>query len=198
MAKQERVIVPLTEEDEAELQRLLARKYPRARVGGPSVISRKLVDQIEQVLSVGVHMETASAFCGISRTLFQSWLRTGRRLERDLEKGKIDPHTLDEQGYLLLEFLSTVERSIASVVIRKAARIEKAGAGDEAVGRNPVWQADAWWLERTHPQHYGFKREPDGPGEGQSTGFRQVSIQPQRPQQKQLSDGNGNGSEPSD
>lgn len=93
---------------------------------------KKVVDGI----SAGLPYDTACALAGISYQTFLNWMRKGEQ----------------EQTGNFFEFFEEVKKaeSIAEAVHIK--NIKKAGNGG-------IWQADAWMLERRHPEKWGRREQ---------------------------------------
>lgn len=60
----------------------------------------------------------------------------------------IDQKTYERWSKQHVDFADAIEKAQSSMKARKLARIEKAG-------REGTWQADAWALERKHPEEFG-------------------------------------------
>lgn len=72
----------------------------------------------------------------------------GLTMEQCAKRGGIHYDTFNEWRKSKAEFSEAIEKAEAEAVTRKLARIDKAG-------KEGHWQADAWWLERRHPQEWG-------------------------------------------
>lgn len=75
-------------------------------------------------------------------------IMAGLSLARAADVGGISYDTLNEWRKTKPQFSDALKKAESDAVARKLARIDKAG-------REGHWQADAWWLERRHPQEWG-------------------------------------------
>lgn len=124
--------------------------------GRPTRLSGELIRRVAEVIRAGNYIETACAMLGISKTTYYKWLR-------DAAKGA---------GGLVSEFAHAIEKASAEAESAALARIENAGKGiattktkrtsksdgtvEESIEQSVVryWQADAWRLERRHPERW--------------------------------------------
>ncbi len=101
---------------------------------------KKVVDGI----SAGLPYDTACALAGITYQTFLNWMRAGEAAE----SGKF------------FEFFEEVKKAEAIAEAVHIKNIKKAG-------NDGIWQADAWMLERRHPEKWGrreqIKQEISGP-----------------------------------
>lgn len=90
--------------------------------------------KLNQAISVGMYIQDACVFAGISDRQFRRW--------RELAQLGIEPYASRWQE---------INRSEAQGVLRHLLNIQTAG-------NNGSWQASAWVLERKYPDKFG-KRE---------------------------------------
>ena len=116
-----------------------------SRVGRKDMrLDEKFVANLCQALKSGNTKRNACLLAGCSETQLYKWLR-----DKDCEV----EDTLSHQ------FASAIKKSMAEAQNRNVVLIQKAAQTN--------WQASAWYLERSDPQHWG-KRErhevsgPDG------------------------------------
>jgi hypothetical protein len=109
--------------------------------------------KIMEALQAGSYTDAAVAYAGVSRSQFYTWLNLGNDVRDRLT---INPDlTLTPHEQQCLELLDAVEQSKASAEVAAIGVIRRAA-------REGVWQAAAWWLERTQPSKWGrVMREPD-------------------------------------
>lgn len=93
---------------------------------------KKVVDGI----TAGLPYDTACALAGITYQTFLNWMRAGE----EAESGKF------------FEFFEEVKKAEA---IAESVHIKNI----KDAGKNGVWQADAWLLERRYPQKWGKKEQ---------------------------------------
>jgi predicted site-specific integrase-resolvase len=107
-----------------------------AKIGRQTKLTPQLQARIVQVLEAGNYIEAACDYVGINQDTYHEWVKRGKR------GNKADR----EAGYS--EFSEAVKRAQAQAEILSVARIRKAGQEGE-------WTADAWYLERSHPERWG-------------------------------------------
>ena len=104
--------------------------------GRPSKLTPKVLDDIVKWLKLGYYQEDAAVMAGISKSTFYSWLKRAE----------------DDDGRYL-EFSDAVKKARAESEGAHIMNIRKAAD-------NGVWQASAWFLERSYPGKWG-KKNPD-------------------------------------
>ena len=106
-------------------------------VGRPSKWEESRVEELVKWLKLGYYIEDACTMAGIGKTTYYNWIAKAEQ----------------EEGPEYVEFMNAV----------KKARAEAEGAHIMNIRRaadNGVWQASAWFLERSHPKKWG-KKNPD-------------------------------------
>lgn len=107
-------------------------------MAGPGRPTKLLTDAVRKAVlkavSEGCPFTVAAQAAGISPSTFRDWRQRGRRGESPFDV-----------------FLGDVKKAEAEGVRRRVARILKAGARH--------WQADAWYLERRHPDLFALDRK---------------------------------------
>ena len=112
-------------------------------------------------------MSVACAQLGRSVSTIEEWLERGRNE---------DTRAAQTRGShpVFADFAVAVEKAQAEAESIRVARIQQAGQGgavlkvrrylnqagepvEEEERARPQWQADAWFLERKHPEHWGRK-----------------------------------------
>ncbi len=99
---------------------------------------------IVNALNSGNWLETAASYAGIAPATLYNWLERGRN-ERDRIDNDEDARP-EEAHYV--EFLEAVEKARSQAQVRAVGLIQKAAI-------DGTWQAAAWFLERSNPQHWG-------------------------------------------
>lgn len=97
-------------------------------------LTAALEEKIVTTLRAGNYMEVAAAAAGISKVTLYAWLREGERFP-ETELGK---------------FKQRVDQAMAEAEVESLEVIARAARDDS---RN--WTAEAWRLERMHPERYG-------------------------------------------
>lgn len=105
-------------------------RYP---ANSTPLLTEDLIRQISDVIRQGAYVETAVAFCGISKDSFYRWLR--------LAQSENPPPFTKELSY-------AIEKALGEAELRDLAVIDRAA-------QQGVWQAAAWRLERRSPQRWG-------------------------------------------
>ena len=105
----------------------------RHPLGSTPALTEELIERLASTIRGGAYIETAAAFCGISKDTFYRWLRLAE----------------SEQSTELLRKLSdAVKKGMAEAELRDLNVIDKAAQGG-------VWQAAAWRLERKYHDRWG-------------------------------------------
>jgi hypothetical protein len=107
-----------------------------AKLGRQTKLTKDLQARIVQVLEAGNYIEAACDYVGIGISTYHQWIERG-------EKRGSRP---SDQIYV--EFVDAVKRARSQAEILSVARIRKAAQDGE-------WTADAWYLERSHPERWG-------------------------------------------
>jgi transposase len=106
-------------------------------VGRPSKLEDSRVDDLVKWLKLGYYIEDACTMAGIGKTTYYNWIAKAEANE----------------GPEYVEFMNAVKKARAEAEGAHIMNIRKAAD-------NGVWQASAWFLERSHPVKWG-KRNPD-------------------------------------
>ena len=120
-------------------------------MGRPTKCTRELAEMIATLIANGSNIKDACAIVDIHVQSFYSWMGRGRNeMQRiyDLDQAGISSDVLlDEEDYLY--FFELIEKAKP---IRKMSLIERI----QTAGKSQ-WQANAWLLERLHPDEFGRK-----------------------------------------
>jgi len=101
--------------------------------GSTPILSEDLIDRLAHTIRSGAYVETAAAFCGISKDTFYRWLRLA---------------DTDASNELLVKLSDAVKKAMAEAELRDLKVIDTAA-------QNGVWQAAAWRLERKFNDRWG-------------------------------------------
>lgn len=101
--------------------------------GSTPTLSEELIERLANTIRGGAYVETAAAFCGISKDTFYRWLRLAES---------------DDSTELLLKLSDAVKKAMAEAELRDLRVIDQAAQGG-------VWQAAAWRLERKYHDRWG-------------------------------------------
>ena len=124
----------------------------KAKGGRPSKLNETTVGLLEKVFVGGSTVGDACAYVGISESTFYKWMKTGREIsdghKRD-EKHAHIPYLLAERD-VFVEFFQRIKKARSIMRIEAIAIIRIAA-------QDGNWQAAAWLLERSAPEHWGRK-----------------------------------------
>jgi len=116
----------------------------KSNAGRKTKLDEKRLKKVVEGITAGLPYDTACALAGITYQTFLNWMRAGEAAE----SGKF------------FEFFEEVKKAEAIAESVHIANIKNAG-------KSGVWQADAWMLERRHPEKWGrreqIKQEISGP-----------------------------------
>lgn len=101
--------------------------------GSTPILTDELIEKLAATIRGGAYVETAAAFCGISKDTFYRWLRAAEG---------------EEATELLLRLSDAVKKAMAEAELRDLSVISKAA-------QDGVWQAAAWRLERKFNDRWG-------------------------------------------
>ena len=107
-----------------------------SNIGRPSKLEDSRVEELVKWLKLGYYIEDACTMAGIGKTTYYRWLE---KAEEGLEEYR--------------DFRDSVQKARAEAEGAHIMNIRKAAD----IG---VWQASAWYLERSHPSKWG-KKNPD-------------------------------------
>jgi len=104
-----------------------------SKMGRNTKLTTETIAKLVEALAAGNYIETACDYAGISTATYYGWQKTGES---------------EEATELHLEFLSAIKKARSDAEIRNVTLIQKAAT-------KGIWQASAWWLERSHPTKWG-------------------------------------------
>ena len=110
--------------------------------GRKNKLTKEVIETLSNWLKLGYYQEDAAVMSGIGESTFYKWMKDAR----ELDEGEREPES--DTDDLLLELIEAVKKS----------RAESEGAHIRNIRRaadNGVWQASAWFLERSHPKKWG-------------------------------------------
>jgi hypothetical protein len=116
-------------------------------------------EQVLRALHAGAYVEDAAKSAGIHPSTFYEWLARGEEHRKALAED--DGYAVPKSEAPYVEFADAVEKARATAVVTFVAVVANAA-------RKGIWQAAAWWLERTRPEEFGrkWRGELTGPGGG--------------------------------
>ena len=133
----------------------------------PSKLTDEVQENICNWLKLGYYQEDAAIMAGISPSTYYEWMKKGESERVALESGEdalaLPDHPLPapeeepseiEVVYRFMEFSEAVKKARAEAEGAHIRNIRKAAD-------NGVWQASAWFLERSHPKKWGKRSQWD-------------------------------------
>ena len=133
----------------------------------PSKLTDEVQENICNWLKLGYYQEDAAIMAGISPSTYYEWMKKGDSERIALESGEdalaLPEHPLPapeeepneiEVVYRFMEFSEAVKKARAEAEGAHIRNIRKAAD-------NEVWQASAWFLERSHPKKWGKRSQLD-------------------------------------
>ncbi len=135
----------------------------------PTKLTYELIEEISNWLKMGYYQEDAATMVGISPSTYYEWMKKGdKATEKEDEKilgtGEESPDSLAvSEGIEIVDMFQEFSEAV------KKARAEAEGAHIRNIRRasdNGVWQASAWWLERSFPKKWGKRSSLEIGGEG--------------------------------
>lgn len=106
------------------------------------------VDELLQAIRLGLSIEKASDYAGLSAIIVRRWIEAGREEAKRYE----DDEDADESaGSLEYKFFCRYKKAVAEFDAGNTTRITKVAAAGN-------WQASAWLLERRNPKDWGLMR----------------------------------------
>ena len=133
----------------------------------PSKLTDEVQENICNWLKLGYYQEDAAIMAGISPSTYYEWMKKGDSERVALESGEdalaLPEHPLPapeeeaqeiEVVYRFMEFSEAVKKARAEAEGAHIRNIRKAAD-------NGVWQASAWFLERSHPKKWGKRSQLD-------------------------------------
>jgi transposase len=99
--------------------------------GRPTKLTKKLQEQICELLRWGNYIETACNYCEVSKKTLYEWMKKGNQEDEGIHR----------------DFLNAVHKAMAEAEMRDVQNIHNAAKTD--------WKASAWRLERKFPKKWG-------------------------------------------
>jgi transposase-like protein len=110
------------------------------------------VQALTEALSAGHYMERACRMAGLSQSTVYRWLQEAEKIKTQAA----DETELTESERHYLELSDAILKARDKAAHRAMVSIQKAS-------QKGTWQAAAWYLERTDPNHYGRRTQISGP-----------------------------------
>ena len=135
-------------------------------LGRPSKLDETTIKRLNTALKIGLSQKKSALFSGISETTFYRWQRRYHKID---EACGGDPDNIKNADDLeLWEFWQSLKKAKVEGEINHLGVITKAA-------ENGVWQASAWFMERSNPEEWG-KREKNQLEDGKDEEVIKVEI----------------------
>jgi len=139
----------------------------------PTKLTPQLIEEISNWLKLGYYQEDAATMVGISPSTYYEWMKRGEKVIEEMDTKMLNPPNVDSSSELAPS-QAAEEGEIVNLYSEfseavKKARAEAEGAHIRNIRRasdNGVWQASAWWLERSFPKKWGKRSSLEIGGEG--------------------------------
>ena len=145
----------MTDVDYEELFKVAVIPYDFHRAGRPTKCTAEIIEEIGvRIARDGSTQKEAALLAGISESVFYRWMTRGRKERIRLEKLGVEDDEKELANPDELPFLELFEVVIRAIPLRKALLVERI----RKAGQDPRnWTANAWLLERLHPDEFGRK-----------------------------------------
>jgi len=133
----------------------------------PSKLTPEVQENICNWLKLGYYQEDAAIMAGISPSTYYEWMKKGEServaLESEEDMLALPTYPLPDSEddtpevelvFPFMEFSEAVKKARAEAEGAHIKNIRKAAD-------NGVWQASAWFLERSHPKKWGKRSQLD-------------------------------------
>jgi predicted DNA-binding protein (UPF0251 family) len=143
------------------------------KMARPTKLTPQLIEEISNWLKLGYYQEDAAVMVGISPSTYYEWMKRGEKAIEKEDQKMLNP-PLTSNDVELAASQAAEEGEIVNLYSEfseavKKARAEAEGAHIRNIRRasdNGVWQASAWWLERSFPKKWGKRSSLEIGGEG--------------------------------
>ena len=120
--------------------------------GRPSKLNTDTIGKLDKALKLGLANSKAATFAGISETTFYRWQQEAQKID---EACGGDPDLIKNADDLnLWEFWESIKKAKVDGEISHLAVITDAAS-------NGVWQASAWFLERSNPKDWSRREHKE-------------------------------------
>ena len=139
--------------------------------GRPSKFTPETRKRILDAVRSGNYLETCAAFGRVSYETLNEWIKRGEKVADGLPVDEQPLATaleaLDPLDREYLDFSESIKEERAKAEMQALLEIQQAARGTQ--GKPGIWQAHAWFLERSFPHRWGrrvVQKEISGPGGG--------------------------------
>lgn len=123
---------------------------PKRATGRPAKLTKKVIKDITDAVSIGSPQKMAAGYAGISERTFYNWITEA---EEEVERLKDLDAENDPKKRLLLQLLQSVNKARANAGVSWLNVVNNAAQGDAK------WAA--WMLEKKFPVDFGKQEKVD-------------------------------------
>ena len=127
--------------------------------GARGKLDKEKIKKASSIIANGNFAITAQQFLRISPQTWYNWMNWGE------EQSLLDEDERDPKKRIYMEFFDSIKSAEAQAEITAVKNIRTAGLDPSR------WQANAWYLERKHPERWGQRQG----GEDQGDGARKIA-----------------------
>ena len=115
-------------------------------MGRPTKLTDNTIKKLETALKIGLSQKKAAIYSGISERTFYLWQKKYKEIEKECNG---DPDNIKNADDLdLFHFFQSIKKAKIDGELNHLGVITKAAD-------NGVWQASAWFMERSNPEEWG-------------------------------------------
>lgn len=159
----EEILVDESLEVREEEIEIVGEKKP---LGRPSKLDPATLKRLETALKLGMSIKKAVTYSGISRSTFYRWQDRYNKIDEACDGDRDSIKNVDDLD--LWDFWDTIKKAQVEGEASHLGVITKAA-------NNGIWQASAWFLERSNPEEWG-KREKNKLSDGKEEEVITVEI----------------------
>jgi hypothetical protein len=117
------------------------------REGRPSLISKKLIDDICKNIARGMPLDFAAARIGITQPSYLNWMKRGEEKSALLMTG--DESQINDEDKLYIEFFMAIKSTQSEFICENLKKIKD----------SEQWQSAAWMLERLYQKTFVVQKD---------------------------------------
>ena len=119
-------------------------------MGRPTKLTDNTIKKLETALKIGLSQKKAAIYSGISERTFYLWQKKYKEIEKECNG---DPDNIKNADDLdLFNFFQSIKKAKIDGELNHLGVITKAAD-------NGVWQASAWFMERSNPEEWGRREK---------------------------------------
>ena len=119
-------------------------------MGRPTKLTENTIKKLETALKIGLSQKKAAVYAGITERTFYLWQKKYKEIEKECNG---DPDNIKNADDLdLFHFFQSIKKAKIDGELNHLGVITKAAD-------NGVWQASAWFMERSNPEEWGRREK---------------------------------------